>query len=192
MKRSVLTVCLLFFTGILFKSNAQDEDIMKNYMEYAEIGEMHKLMAQWDGTWSADIKMWMAPGTEAMTNKGTAVNTMIMGGRQQLTKFSGDMMGMPFEGMGLLGFDNHKKMFESIWIDNLSTGTTHLTGSWNAATKTLAMSGKTMDAGTKKVVSIRQVFKIVDNDTQIMEMYIPDPKTGKEFKSMEIKYTRNK
>jgi hypothetical protein len=32
----------------------------------------------------------------------------------------------------------------------------------------------------------------VDDDTQIMEMYGPDPKTGKEFKTMTIKFTRNK
>jgi hypothetical protein len=40
--------------------------------------------------------------------------------------------------------------------------------------------------------SIKEVFKMVDDNNQILEMYGPDPQTGKEFKTMEIKYTRKK
>ena len=33
---------------------------------------------------------------------------------------------------------------------------------------------------------------IVDDITHIMEMYGPDVKTGKQYKSMQIKFTRKK
>jgi hypothetical protein len=33
---------------------------------------------------------------------------------------------------------------------------------------------------------------MVDDNTQVMEMYGPDMKTGKEYKNMEIKFTRKK
>ena len=32
-------------------------------------------------------------------------------------------MGMPFNGLSLEGYDNAKKEFTSIWIDNMGTGT---------------------------------------------------------------------
>jgi hypothetical protein len=39
---------------------------------------------------------------------------------------------------------------------------------------------------------MREVFTVIDEKTQHMEMYGPDQKTGKEFKMMEINMTRKK
>lgn len=41
-----------------------------------------------------------------------------------------------------------------------------------------------------KECEMREVYKIIDDNTQVMDIYGPDMKTGKEFKSMEIKFTR--
>ena len=38
---------------------------------------------------------------------------------------------------------------------------------------------------------IRETFKIIDENTQEMEMFVMTP-DGKEFKTMNIKYTRKK
>ncbi len=40
-------------------------------------------------------------------------------------------------------------------------------------------------------MEIRETFKIIDDNTQMMEMFGNGP-DGKEFKMMEIKYTRKK
>ena len=40
-------------------------------------------------------------------------------------------------------------------------------------------------------MKLRQTFKIVDDNNQVMEMYGAGP-DGKEMKMMEIKYTRKK
>lgn len=34
---------------------------------------------------------------------------MIFGGRYQLSNYKGNFMGMPFEGMSIMGYDNAKK-----------------------------------------------------------------------------------
>lgn len=44
-------------------------------------------------------------------------------------------------------------------------------------------------AGTGKHMPIKETFKIIDDKTQLMEMYSPAP-GGKEFKIMKIKFTR--
>ena len=46
-----------------------------------------------------------------------------------------------------------------------------------------------VDPATRKEVDFKEVFKPIDNNFQVMEMYAPGP-DGKEFKTMEIKYTR--
>lgn len=193
MKRIILFIFFLLPAAAFLKASAQNEaEAMKNWMEYATPGDMHKLMASWNGTWTAEITMWTTQGAEPAVSTGTAVNKMTMGDRYQLSNFTATLMGMPFEGMSILGYDNFKKVFESTWIDNVGTGILHLSGTWDAATKTMTMKGKAVDPSTKKENDVRQVFKIIDKNTQIMEMYNPDPKTGKEYKSLEVKYTVKK
>jgi hypothetical protein len=165
--------------------------MMKNWMAYSTPGEMHKMMAGWDGTWDGDITMWHAPGAPPETSKGTAVNKMIMGGRYQESIHTGNMMGMPFEGKSTMAYDNAKKTFISTWVDNMGTGIMTMEGKWDDATKSITQTGKCVDpsAGTDKEMDVRQVLKVVDDKNHVFEMYGPGP-DGKEFKMMEIKMTK--
>src|SRR5215204_428147 len=88
-----------------------DSTAMKNWMAYATPGEPHKMLAKSNGTWNGEVTMWMAPDSPAVTSKATMVNKMIMDGRYQVSEAKGNMMGMPFNGMSITGYDNHKKVF---------------------------------------------------------------------------------
>jgi hypothetical protein len=167
--------------------------MMKAMMDYGTPGEMQKMLAASTGTWNGDITMWDHVGAPALKSTGTAVNSMIMGGRYQMSKHTGNMMGMPFEGQSITGYDNAKKKFVSTWIDNFGTGIMMMEGNWDAATKTMTMSGSMPDiCRPGKECSMKEIFTMVDDNTQKMEMYSPDPKTGKEFKMMEMIMTRKK
>ena len=165
--------------------------IMKNWMAYSTPGDMHTMMKSWDGTWDAEITMWHAPGAPPETTKGKTTNKTIMDGRYQISNHSASMMGMPFEGMATLAYDNAKKKFISTWIDNMGTGIMNMEGNWDDASKSLTLTGKSIDpsAGTDKTMDMKEVFKIIDDKHQLMEMYGPGP-DGKEFKRMESKDTR--
>lgn len=165
--------------------------MMKNWMAYSTPGDMHKMLASWDGTWDGDVTTWHAPGAPPATSKSKAVNKMIMGGRYQESTHSGDMMGMPFEGKSTTAYDNAKKTFISTWIDNVGTGVMVTEGKWDEASKSLTQTGKCVDpsAGTDKMMDVRQVLKVIDDKHHVFEMYGPGP-DGKEFKMMEIKMTR--
>jgi predicted small secreted protein len=165
--------------------------MMKNWMAYMMPGDVHKMMASWDGTWTGAVLMWQAPGAPPEKSTSTAINKTIMGGRYQLSNHTGSMMGQPFEGMSTLAYDNARKKFISTWIDNVGTGMMVLEGTWDEASKTMNLSGNVVDpsAGTGKQMPVRETFKVIDDNTQLMEMYGAGP-DGKEFKMMEIKFTR--
>jgi hypothetical protein len=165
--------------------------MMKNWQEYMTPGDMHKMMAAWDGNWTGEMTMWMNPADPPTKSTTTAVNKMIMNGLYEESNHSGNMMGMPFSGKSTMGYDNHKKMFVSSWIDNMSSGIMNMEGPWDAATKSITLKGKTMDAGMKTVIDVRQVFKVIDDNNHSLEMYMVMP-DGKETKSFEIKYIRKK
>jgi hypothetical protein len=194
MKRYTITICgALILLGSAGAQSVDSATMMKNWMEYMTPAKEHKLMASWDGTWTGQVSMWMSAGQPPVQSTTTAINKMVCGGRYQQSSFTGDMMGTPFEGMSTLAFDNSKKEFVSTWIDNMGTGMMISNGKWDDATKSVVLRGKMVDpsAGNGKEVAFREVLKVVDNDHQVMEMYGMDP-SGKEYKSMEIKFTRNK
>ncbi len=192
MKRSTL-ILVLATTLTTFTLHAQTEAEMKNWQEYMTPGEPHKMLASLDGTWEGEVSMWMAAGTAPTKSKSVTVNKMIMGGRYQQSSHTGDMMGMLFEGMSTTAFDNGKKAFISTWIDNMGTGIMMLEGKWDAASKTITLKGKSVDptSGTGKETDVREIFRIIDANNHVMEMY-GQGSDGKEFKMMEIKYTRKK
>jgi hypothetical protein len=162
----------------------------KNWQEYMTPGDVHKMVASWDGTWKADMTMYM-PGAPPQVAPGKSVNKTILDGRYQTSVYTCTMMGMPFEGRSTMGYDNHKKLFVSTWIDNMGSGIMTGEGPWDEASKTITIKGKMMDAETRTEKDYRQVMKIIDDNNQFMEMYGAGP-DGKEVKFFEIKYTRGK
>lgn len=163
----------------------------KAWMEYSTPGEMQQMIAKSDGNWTGETTMWMENGGQPMTSKSEATNKMMFDGRYQMSTHKGNMMGMPFEGISILGYDNAKKKFVSSWIDNMGTGIMTLEGDWNPSTKSIEFKGKMTDpTRPEKDCNVREVFTFIDDNTQKMEMFGPDAKTGKEFKTMEIVFKR--
>jgi len=172
-------------------STAQTEAEMKAWMEYMTPGEMHKLLAQQEGDWTTEGKMWMDPKSAPMVTKGECSYKMVLGGRYHESQLKGDFMGQQFEGRGLMAYDNFKKQFESSWIDNMGTGMMKTTGKFDPATKTFNMTGKEIDPMTGKEMAIRETLQIVDNDTQVMTMY-NSVGGAPESKTMEMTFKRKK
>jgi Protein of unknown function (DUF1579) len=187
MKRITTLLSAMLLFGFL-QAQEMDANAMKAWQDYMTPGDVHKMLASFDGEWNEDITMWMDPKAPPQKSTSTCTNKMILGGRYQESKHTGNMMGMPFEGIGTLAWDNSKKMFVSTWVDNMGTGIMYMEGNWDANKKTMELRGKQTDPTTGKDMKVREVMKIVDDKTQMMEMYMEAG--GKEYKSMEIKFTR--
>lgn len=182
MKKLIL---LPLFMLALFCSTSFSQDEMQKWMEYMTPGDMQKMLEGGAGTWKATMTMWMEPGAEPMKADASSTAEMILGGRYLQSKYKGDMMGMPFEGMALEGYDNAAKVFVSSWVDNMGTGMMYMTGTWNASSKQINYKGKMVDPMTGNWIDYRQDVTFNSDGTVKMEMYGPD-KSGKEFKNMEI------
>jgi uncharacterized protein DUF1579 len=171
----------------IFSVSAQDEAaMMKKWQDYSTPGDMQALLARFTGNWDAEVSVWMGPGQEPMKNKATSEVKMILGGRYQQLTNKGSFGGMPYEGMGIIGYDNAKKIFQSSWVDNMGTGVMIMEGTYDPSTKTLTLAGKGYDPMAGKDMNMRQTFKFVDDKHQVIEMYSGD----KDFKAMEMKLTK--
>jgi len=167
---------------------AQSDADMKAMMAYSTPGHIHQMLAKTVGAWKGDITMWMQPGAAPVKSVGESTNEMILGGRYLQTKNTGNFMGAPFEGIGYVCYDNAKKLFITSWIDNMGTGMMYLTGTWDSVSKTINFTGTMVDPTAGGEVKVREVYKLIDDNNQLMEMY--SYTNGKEFKNMEIKYSR--
>lgn len=181
-----LAVCMLLTCSMAVQ--AQSEADMKKWMDYSTPSEIHKMLAQYDGEWKEEITFWMDPKAPAQKMQATCINKMILGDRYQESKHVGEFEGMPFEGIGMLAYDNVTKKFTSTWIDNMGTGMLCMTGAWDDATKSVVLTGTMTDPMAGKPVKVREVFTVLDANTQELTQYTE--KDGKEFKNMYIKMTR--
>lgn len=188
MKKFTKTILAMLLLGCCFNARAQSQDEMKKWMDYMTPSETHKMMAKWDGEWKEEITFWMDPNAPEQKMDAGCVNKMILGGRYQQSTHTGDFGGMPFEGVGTLAWDNIQKKFINTWVDNMGTGIMYLEGTWDAANKTINLTGSMTDAMSGKLVKVREVVKVIDDTTQEMTQYTE--KDGKEFKNMYIKMTK--
>lgn len=164
--------------------------VAKAWEAYMTPSKAHEMLAKDTGTWNAEMTFWSPDSPETMKSTAVATYKMILGGKYQEANYTGDMMGMPFEGKAIVAYDNAKEKFISTWIDNMGTGMMVSEGTYDEASKTLTFNGTMMDPVTKKEKQIKEIITYIDNDNQKMELF--DVANGKEFKSMEILSKRKK
>ena len=153
--------------------------------QLATPGEMHALLAKATGSWKATGTCNCAAGTPSSAG-GTAEFKMVMGGRWQEQTFQGSLENRPFTGYGLTGYDNGKKEFVSIWLDNHGTGATVSTGQLSDDKKTLTFNG-TMEMGETKI-PFRQVLTFESDNKATMKIF--GTVDGNESEFMTLNYER--
>src|SRR6266446_8336523 len=121
---STMTLALGFLflqTGAMADQKKPEKGMMdEQMMKLGQPGEAHKRLEPLVGKWEYTVTWWMNPGKEPQVMKGTNENTLVMGGRFLQQQAHGETKeNQPtFEGMGLTGYDNIKKSYTSMWVDN--------------------------------------------------------------------------
>ena len=197
MKKWIAVVAVaLFVTANAFaadapKGGAADQQAMMEKMTKAATpGPQHGMLKKMAGEWNAKVTSQMDPSQPAQVENSTSTQTMLMDGRYCQEVVSGQMMGQPFSGMGLTGYDNVLGKYVSTWNDNLGTGIMTSTGTADASGKVITWAGVMSDPMTGKASKERMVTTIVDNDHHTFEMYGTPPGGKKEMKMMTIEYSR--
>lgn len=155
-------------------------------------GEMHAHLTKLAGVWHGKSRMWMGPdAAEPMQSECVQTITALMDGRYIQCVVEGEMPGMGmYHGMGFTGFDNVSQKFVGTWIDNHSTGILFGAGELSSDGKVSNWLFNYNCPITKKPTTMRQVETYTGADTMKLEMFNIEPKSGKEYKCMEIEFTR--
>ena len=184
----VLTVSLAMAKDKKAETPMDPQAMMEVYKKLATPGEPHKQFASLAGSWTTKTKEWMEPDKPPMESAGACDFKMLLDGRFLQQEFTSEMMGQPYSGVGISAYDNLRKRYVIAWIDTMGTGIFLMEGTASADGKTITLKGQHDEPGARHMTH-RAVWKIVDGNTQMFDMYGTHHR-GKEMKMMEITYTR--
>jgi Protein of unknown function (DUF1579) len=186
-------IAVLFLAAASLAALAQEKkapteaEAMAAWVAAGSPGDPHKVLARFAGSWTTKTKVFPGPGAPAMESAGSAECKLILGGRFLESQHTGSMMGMPFEGRGLDGYDNFRKRYVGTWTDNMTTAIIQLTGQLSADGKTLTYEGTMDEPATGEKDKVHQFISRFISENEI-HFSIVVKSTG--FKMMEMTYTR--
>lgn len=170
--------------------SAEEQAMHAAWQKAMTPGPQHQALARMAGDWEFQGKFWMGGADKPpMEATGTLHRTMILGGRVLAEEVKSHMMGQPFEGHGMTGFDNVTQKYWSTFNDNMGTGIMIGTGACDAQGVCTFMN-EYSDPLTGKTKKSRSVMRH-EGDKEVFEMYDTGA-DGKEYKSMELVSTRKK
>lgn len=171
------------------KLDPKMEEMMKKAEAAGTPGAAHKALEPLVGDWNAEVKVWMAPDGPPTVTKATAKSTWAMNGRFVQQEFNGEFMGKPFRGLSFTGYDNARKQYNNVWLDDMHTSLFTSEGGGENSGKVITLEGKYDCPMTgEKDKASKQVIRIINHDKHIYEMH--DPGKGAHSKTMEITYSR--
>ena len=191
---TISTLCIALAISPVFAKEKKGEkkmdpqEMMEVWKKLGTPGEPHKLFASLEGSWTTTTKEWMDPGKPPTESAGTAEMKMLLGGRFLYQEFNGEMMGQPFSGIGIDGYDNLTKKYVTAWMDSMGTGIFMMEGTASADGRTITLHGQHPEPGGGQMKH-RAIWKILDDNKHTFEMYGAHH-GEKESKMMEIVYTR--
>ena len=202
--RIVLCVTVIICAALQQNAGAQEQakgdgkaapnmqEMMKKWMEAATPGEGHKYLGQFVGKWDVVLRAWMDPSKPPQESKGTCDARWILDGRFVYAEMSSQIMGMPYKGVELWGYDNYKKRYVVSHVDNMGTAISTGEGKLDLSKQVLTAFGKmddpTMDERDKPV---KYVTRLINKDKYVFEIY-DEVGSPNEFKILELTYTRSR
>jgi hypothetical protein len=165
------------------------DDEMAKWMEMAAPGPHHAQMMKSVGTWEIHSKMWMDPSQPAMETSGESTITSLLDGRFLSEVIHAPMMGMPWEGRGIYGFDKGTGKHTGIWFDSFGTMMMSFEGECDGQCGVITMYSDYTDPTSGQPARVKSVVTRLDDDHSKQELYNV-MKDGSEVKIMESAYTR--
>ena len=167
---------------------AEQKAEMEAYQKAGTPGPQHQALAASAGKYSIKSKSWHDASSPAIEDSGTATRSMTLDGRVLVEEVDCTMMGAPMTGRGMTGYDNVSGRYWSTWTDSISTGLMVSQGTCDAK-HNCSFKGTWNDAVAKGPKRARMTSRWTSPTTEVWEMHGPG-KDGKEFKMMEITYTK--
>jgi hypothetical protein len=162
----------------------------KAWAEIAAPNENHKRLGAFVGKWKIHVSFRPTPDAAAQESDGTAELLWVLGGRYLEQRQKARMMGGPMSGVGYLGYDNIKRRYVSVWLDNLGTSILQTRGTSDPTGKVIKTQGTVDDAVTRKPLRYEDAMTLVDRDAFTYEAWTSRPDSDTLYRVMKIVYTR--
>ena len=151
--------------------------------------EKNLALAKLSGEWHYKMAYWVVPGVEPKWTKGVFRNDMTLDGRFLSLSFVGELdvggNDSMIKGQGLIGYDNAKKAFTSVWADNLTTSLMTGTGKYDPKTNAINETGQFTNPLTGAESRFRSELQFTGDDDYKRTIFAVN-KSGKESKLMEF------
>lgn len=166
--------------ALLIAGSAMAED---NPQEFPKPGEEQAKLKQMEGDWDGEVTCHL----QKEPTDGIFTAKMDLGGFFLVTEFKAKIMGMPFHGRGMTGYDPFQKKYVMVWADSMSPAIYHGEGSFDDDGKvfTEKMTGPGPEG---KPMNMRMTTTLEDKDHMTFVIY--GEHEGKEMQMMQVKYTR--
>ena len=185
----VVAAVALIAGGVAVAQDMGGGDKKDQEMPVAKPTKEHEVLKHYAGTWTVKGKFTMPDGS-TMEEDGVETASLVGDGLWLVFDNKSRMMGKPFHGHGVMGYDPEKKKYVGTWVDSMIDYLIVFEGTGDGKTITTHYEMKDcMNPG--KTMRIKQVHEIQDADHHKMTAYFPSP-DGKEFPGMVLEYTRKK
>lgn len=179
-KLHALASLALASAGVLYASSRPWTQLPSDPTEH------HERLARAVGTWDGELTM-IVPGGQAIQSK--VVETVgRVGGFWNHSVVEGTVMGAPFKGMYIQGYDPDRKKYVGLWIDSSGPTWQIEEGTYDAETDVLRMGHE----GPDMTGRVTQQWSTTTYDAEGKRIYqafmkLPD---GSASMTMEIVYTK--
>lgn len=167
-----------------------DHSAFKKIMESGwPSGAKNQPLAELAGEWHYKAAFWAAPNDKPKWTKGVVRNEMTLDSRFLSSTFAGKLnIGgneASVKGQGLIGYDNARRAFSSVWVDTLSTSLMTGVGKYDSQKGAIVESGEFTNPLTGAVAKFRSELQFAGPEDYKRTIFTVD-KSGKETKLMEF------
>ena len=164
---------------------------MNRWLKASRPGEAHQRLDELEGRYDIRIRAWLtSPDQPPLQAEGKAEYRWLLGDRWLQQTLQSRLMGLPYEGLGMLGYDRIDGHYASYWQDSLSTATRSSFGQIDESSNRLVMRGTADDPATGAMDQpVRYEISLGEPSGHVFRAYDLTRPEGQQL-AMEITYTR--
>ena len=126
---------------------------LRPVQEMPQATQQHAMLLKGVGEWEGTLTMFMPGAPEEGTPCRESVTAI--GEFWTTSTFHCDLMGVPFVGTGVTGYDPDRKLFVGTWVDSMTTRLSVMEGTYDEARRALVMNYMGPDPMTGELVPHR-------------------------------------
>jgi len=172
-------------------STLDPEEMNRRWEEACTPGSQHEALARFLGTWDTTMRVWVGPG-DPLESEGVSTYSWLFEGRWLKLEAESVRFGRPVEQFGVMGYDNFKKKYVAMWVDDATTALLTAEGNPNQHGDKLYLFGPLDEPMTgEHDKTVKYLTRWEDEDTHVLEVHDLPIGDG-ETKVIEVEFRRRK